>query len=100
MYGHNSIITYLSEKINQIYIQFVDYLACLNVIKIETSSSVNRNPQGFCNTFTWIYIYSLDCARKLRSKGSLLQLRLTHFELQILHMNINHIALIQKIASV
>lgn len=47
-----------------------------------------------------MYIYSLDCARKLRSKGSLLQLRLTHFELQILHMNINHIALIQKIASV
>lgn len=89
MYGHNSIITYLSEKINQM---FVDYLACLNVIKTETSSSVLQHFH--------VNIYSLDCARKLRSKGSLLQLRLTHFELQILHMNINHIALIQKIASV
>lgn len=96
MYGHNSIITYLSEKINQM---FVDYLACLNGIKIETSSSVNRN-KVLQHFHVNIYIYSLDCARKLRSKGSLLQLRLTHFELQILHMNINHIALIQKIASV
>lgn len=81
---------------------FVDYLACLNGIKIETSSSVNKKFTRVLQHFhVNIYIiYSLDCACKLRSKGSLLQLRLTHFELQILHMNINHIALIQKIASV
>lgn len=53
MYGHNSIITYLSEKINQM---FVDYLACLNVIKIETSQAWIEIHKGFA-TLSREYIY-------------------------------------------